>query len=297
MSAEAVAKLRQLWEKLTFAQVHRVIAREPEDILSITIRLDSGHTEYIVKSNRTADIPEKDRQRANVTWRHYFGFTDKGIYFHKDAYRGLDCDIDLTMDFSKWANHDDSYDKPKTGSLIAGEVIETPKGKRFKRWFHCRPEFKFLVDIVRKGTTLTEDELARKLVTKSYPDRYWAIARLVLFDNIQAFVDELKPIDWGKEGEGDTRPLHPAHGMHTGDVMPSGEHLTVNHRGMYLPKNTPQYVHEISCTLNTPSWWSEFERLAAAQGLKHNHPAWGGVCNACEAEKVEREPSWLRGNY
>ncbi len=286
MSAEAVATLRQFWGKLTFAQVNRVIAREPEDVLSIIVYRDDGHISYYAKHNRISDIPEQDRRKTRVAWRHYFGFTDEAVYFQKDNYHGLDCDIDLTMNWSRWGNHTGGFDKPAVGSLICGEVIETPMGKRFKRWFDCRPEFKLLVDIVLNGTTLAENELGRQLVTKDYPDKYWAIARLVLFDNVQAFVDELKPVDWEKE---DTRPLHPAHGMFLGGVMlSSGERLIVNHRGMYLSKGVAEYVHEISHYLNAPRWWEEFKRLATEQGLQHSHPAWGGVCNACEAEWIER---------
>lgn len=285
MSAEAVAKLRQLWGKLTFARVNRVIAREPEDVLSITVHSDDGHIAYWVKSNRPSDIPEQDRRRARISWRHYYGFTDEGIYFQKENYHGLDCDIDLSMDWSNYGNHTGGFDKPKVGSLIGGEVIDTPRGKRFKRWFYCRPEFKLLVDIVLNGTTLTEEELGRKLVTADYPDKFWAIARLVLFDNVQAFVDNCKPVDWEKE---DTRPLHPAHGMFSGSVMfPSGERLTVSHRGMFLPKGTVEFVHNMSYRLNTPRWWEEFKRLSADQGVKHSHPAAGGWCHACEAERVE----------
>lgn len=284
MSAEAVATLRQLWGKLIFARVNRVIAREPEDVLSITVYNDGGHVAHSVKSNRTSDIPEQDRRRSRIAWRHYFGFTDEGIYLQMSDYHGLDCDIDLTMDWSHWGNHRGGFDKPEIGSLIGGEVADTPKGKRFKRWFDCRPEFRLLVDIVLNGTTLTEDELGRRLITKDFCDKYWAVARLVLFGNVQAFVDELKPVDW----ENDTRPLHPAHGMFTGSVMfPSGDRLTVNHRGMSLPKSTAQYVHEMSYRLNEPRWWKEFNRLAAEQGLHHSHPQWTGMCNACEAERIE----------
>lgn len=284
MSAEAVATLRHLWEKLTFARVNRVIAREPEDVLSITVHRDDGHIAYWVKSNRPSYIPEQDRRRTRIAWRHYFGFTDEGVYFQKENYHGLDCDIDLTMDWSTYGNHTGGYDKPEVGSLIGGEIIDTPKGKRFKRWFDCTPEFKLLVDIVLNGTALTEEELGRKLVTAGYPDKYWAIARLVLFDNSQAFVDNCKSVDWQKE---DTRPLHPAHGMFSGKVMfPSGERLTVEHRGMWLSKGTAEFVHNISYRLNTPSWWDEFKRLTAEQGVKHDHPAMGGLCHACEEERV-----------
>lgn len=287
MSAEAVAKLQQLWGKLTFARVNRVVAREPEDVLSITVYGDNGHITCTIKSNRTSDIPEKDRRRTRVAWRHYFGFTDDGIYFQNENYHGLDCDIDLTMDWSNWGNHIGSFDMPEVGSFIGGEVIDTPKGKRFKRWFCCRPEFKLLVDIVLNGTTITEEDLGRQLVTVGYPDKYWAIARLVLFNNVQAFVDNCKPIDWEKKE--DVRPLHPAHGMFSGDVMfPSGDRLTVNHREMYLSKGTAEFVHNISYRLNTPSWWEEFKRLTTEQGIKHGHPVMLDWCHACEAERVER---------
>lgn len=283
MSAEAIATLKQLWGKLTFSRVNRVIAREPEDVLSITVHKNDGHTDYIIKSNRTSDIPKADRYRTSIAWRHYFGFTDEGIYFQKDNYHGIDCDIDLTMDFSNYGNHTGGFSKPAAGSLIAGEVIDTAKGKRFNRWFECMPEFKLLVDIVLNGTSDSEEELGRKLVTAGYPDKYWAIARLVLFGNVQAFVDNCKARDWEKE---DTRPLHPAHGMFSGSVMfPFGKRLTVTHRGMYLSKNTPEFVHEISYRLNTPKWWDEFKRLSDEQGVKYSHSDFGGWCHACEAER------------
>jgi hypothetical protein len=288
MSAKAIATLQQLWGKLVFTQVNRVVAREPEDILSITVHKNDGHTDYVINSNRTSDIPEKDRHRTRIAWRHYFGFTDEGIYFQMEDYHGLDCDIDLTMDFSNYGNHNGGFDKPEIGSLIAGEITETPKGKRFKRWFYCSPEFKLLVDIVMNGTAFTEDELGRKLITAGYPDKYWAIARLALFDNAQAFVDNCKPFDWDKKES--TCPLHPANGMFSGSVMfPSGEGLKVTHRGMYLSKGTAEFVHEISYRLNTPDWWTEFKRLASEQGIKHNHPNFGGYCHACEAERHEIE--------
>lgn len=278
MSAEAIATLRKLWEKLTFARVKRVIARVPEDVLSISIHDDLGHIDRWVESKRPSDIPRQDLHRARVSWRHYFGFTEEGIYFQKDDYHGLDCEIDLTMDFSHYGNHTGGWDKPTIGSLIAGEVIDTPKGKRLKRWFDCRPEFKLLVDIILNGTDLSEEELGRRLVTDRYPDTYWAISRLVIFDNVQAFVDEIKPFD--------DRAEHPAHGMFSGTVMfPSGKRLTVDHRGMWLPKMVAEYVHLISYRLNEPQWWVEFKRLAAEQHLGHEHSALGGYCAACEAER------------
>lgn len=264
MSAVALATLRKLWEKLTFARVKRVIAREPEDVLAISVFPSSGGHPRDLEFHRMADVPEKDQARARVSWRHYFGFTDTGVYFQKDNYHELDCDIDLTMDFSNWGNHTGGWDKPEIGSLIGGEVVDTPKGKRFNRWFTCRPELKFLMDIVRNGTALPEDELGRKLLADNYPDKYWAIARLVFFDNVQAFVDNFKGFDH--------LPPHPAHGMSLGVSSYSGEPIIVQHRGMYLSKDTAQYLHEISWQLGEPRWWQEFKRLTAEQGIRHEPP-------------------------
>lgn len=259
MSAEAIATLRGIWEKLSFGRVKRVIAREPEDILSISIHHDNGHVAYSIKSNRTADIPEADRRRARVAWRHYYGFTEEGAYFQKDDYHGLDCDIDLTMDWSQYGNHMGGYDKPEIGSLICGEVVDTSKGKRFERWFSCRPEFKLLVDIVMNGTTLTEEELGRQLVTADYPDKYWAIARLVLFDNVEAFVEDIQSLD------AESRSPHPAYGLPSGAVLPSGEKLIVGHRGMWLSVNAMMFVHTLSIQLNEPRWWEMWQRLTIGE--------------------------------
>ncbi|HEY4483896.1 MAG TPA: hypothetical protein VI752_01805 [Candidatus Paceibacterota bacterium] len=266
MSAAAVERLRQLWEKLTFAQIKRVVAKEPEDILFISIRRKGGHTEYL-KSNRTADIPKADRDQATISWRHYFGFTKGDIYFQQSDYCELDCDIDLTMDWGRLGNHHNGFEKPEMRVLICGEVMKRTKGDRFNKWFVCPPEFKFLVDIVLNGTTLTEAELRPKLETSRYPDKYWAIARLVLFDNVQAFVDDCKYKRWEGSEEQDK---------------------------MWLPKATAQYIHEMSHQLNTPMWWEEFKRLAAEQGVDHDHPASGGFCYACKAERADEDYYYSR---
>lgn len=290
MSAEAVAVLRQLWGKLTFAQVDRVIAREPEDVLWIEVprilTTDDGlmlpsHAEYHIESNRTKDIPEKDRWRARVHWRHYYGFTNEGVYFRADDYVKIDYDIDLTFDFGppNVLNHTGGrYSKPEVGSLICGEVITTPKGKRFARWFHCEPAFKLFYDIVMSGTTLSEKEVAPQLMIDGFPDLLFAAARLAIFDNVQAFVDSLK--------EFESQPPHPADGTPYGKFY-GPKQFVVQHRGMWLSKNVAEYVHEISHQLHEPRWWEEFQRLATEQGIKYSHPALGGWCNACEAERIE----------
>lgn len=290
MSAEAVLKMRQLWGKLIFARVNRVIAREPEDVLSIEVSkilttkdgfmLPSG-PEYIIRSNRTKDIPDKDRWRASIAWRHYYGFTDTGVYFQSDDCLKIDYDIGLTFDFGppRVLNHiTGKFTKPENGSLICGEIKKTQKGRRFARWFHCDPAFKYLYDIVMKGATLSEKEIAPKLLTDDHPDVFFAVARLVIFDNVQAFVDLLK--------EYKERPPHPAEGVSYGRFYGAKQHV-INYRGMMLRRTggAAEYVHEISHNLREQRWWEEFKRLAIEQGLDYSHPPYGGWCNACEAER------------
>ncbi len=268
MSAEAIAYLRQIWGKLTFAKVNRVIAREPEDVLYINIPRTQtgpsgyvlfGHTDYTIDSKRTADIPQRDLWKAKVSWRHYYGFTDDGVYFQKADYCKLDLDVSITLDWGEWGNHRGGWSKPEIGSLIAGEVTEGTRGKRFTRWFICPPQLKVLIDAVLYGTTMNENELATKLVGSDFPDTYWAIARLVLFDNVQAFVDDLK----------DPRPTHPCFGMeYVGEGHPINGLSKVYWSGMYLMKNAAQYVRDISQVES--DWWTKFCQLAEAQGVYYS---------------------------
>lgn len=298
MSAEAIAKLRKLWEKLSFARVSRTIAREPEDVLSIDIpnieTTDEGlmirnHDLMSIDSNRTKDIPEEYRWCARVAWRFYYGFTDHGVYFNMDGYNELDTNVDSTLNFSNWANHMGGYEKPPVGTLIAGEVVDGPKGKRFDKWFVCPPELQLLITIVRKGTTLTEEELAEKLLTSGFPDTLWAIARLFLFDNVKAFLDNFA----------EERPRHPHLGKeytskgYFGDKKPK-----VNWSGMYLPEEEGQFVHKLSYDFE-PRWWEEFKRLVNERGWSQwEHPRFGGFCSACATEEADKRdqrnnPNWL----
>ncbi len=164
MSAAAIAKVRQLWEKLQFARVTRTVAREPEDVLSIHVHRPSGHEHngqpyYLgnpehVRSNRISDVKPEDRPHARVAWRHFYGFTTENIYFQRDNYCELDFDIDLTADFSSWGNHMGGHDKrPQNGDLIAGTVVNTPQGKRFTKWFILTPQLRFLIELVRAEET------------------------------------------------------------------------------------------------------------------------------------------------
>lgn len=278
MSAEAIAVLRKLWGKLEFARVERVIAREPEDVSMIVTERKLGFPKYHYNEKRLSDIPEEERPYAKIYWRHFYGFTDNGIYFQNDDNHGLDCEFNLTMDWSELGNHVHTSTKPPLGAWICGEVVNTPNGKRFKKWFNYGPQFKLLHEMVMNGVTLSEQDLGRELLVKNpseQPDTFWAIARLVLFDNVQAFVNMLRPSEeWDP---------HPAHGTNM-EPMRHGTQWTLQHRGMYTTNGASQFVHEISYRLNELRWWEEFNRLAEKQGLRHGHPAEGGWCHACDAE-------------
>lgn len=291
MSAEAQARLQQVWEKLHFAHVKRTIARDPEDVLSIDFYKDEGswpsglpklgHLETDSRRyRRVSDVPESLRHRASVAWRHYYGFTEDGIYFQKDDYHGLDLDIDLTMTWSRWGNHTGGWERPEDGQLICGEVIETAKGKRFTKWFVCDEAFRLLVEVIRGDVMLGEEELGRRLLTDDYPDKFWAIVRLVLFDNVQAFVDECKLTAMRWDSDADRSfARHPAAGM------VYGKHgFECGERGMYLAKNTSEFVHLMSHRFDHPQWWQEFLCLTSEQGVAHNHPGLGGFCEACDDE-------------
>jgi hypothetical protein len=301
MSAVAIATLQKLWEKLSFHTITRVIAREPEDVLFISIKYGPFTTEdgcvmYLNNQltsdfKRWSDVPAGLRERAEVSYRHYYGFTSDNIMFRNDDYVELDLSIDLTCDFSRWGgNHTGGkFKRPRVGQTIAGTTEETPKGRRFKQWFVCSPELRVLIELVKQGhNNLSENELACRMMTNDYPDAYWAIARLVFFDNIQAFVDQCKP-----EEQND----HPCKGKRYGQYY-GPKQMVINHTGMYLPKgNTAEYVHELSCRLNEPKWWEEFQRLAKEQGVEHDHPVYGGLCHACEAEKQKDPDYWLSRSY
>lgn len=276
MSAEAIAKVQRLWEKLSFHRVKRVIAREPEDILYIEVTEDTGHSRTLNGIKRTQDIPQELRSRAKVVWRHYYGFTEDNVFFHNNDYCELDTDIDLTLEFSGWGNHHSGeFKQPAIGQLIAGEVIDTEKGKRLHQWFTVDKPLKLLIDLVRAGgTNLSDDYLGRHLVTHGWPDKYWAIARLLFHDNVQAFVDQALPHE--------KLPQHPAHGIVTGYTS-SGKPLTVGHRGMWLSQGHLKWLHVMSYRFE-PKWWEIFKNLTGA--TKHEL-ALGDWCAACQAEREE----------
>lgn len=296
MSAEAIAKLQGIWEQLVFARVRRTIAREPEDVLSIEIQEVMGYTpddnvpilgstERWVMSRRLSDIPAKDRWRARIHWRHFYGFTDDGIYFQLQDARQLDLDILLTCDFgTTFMNHEGS-DRPKPGDWICGTVIETEHGKRFDRWFILTPELRSLITLIRAGKTrMSEAELAPLLISSGYPDTLWALVRLVMFDNVQAFVDQHRGI----------KETHPCFGRSYGPTFHNGSRRRVDWTRMWLSVPPVQFVHGLSHLLDTAAWWETWKNAfggnASCSGIL------SGTCLGCQ-EEARRERPWAPDYY
>lgn len=290
MSAAAVEKLQQIWKKLEFAFVKRVIAREPEDVLGITFydykEIDQDYWARLETGNfalrRSAEIPAEDRWRTEVQWRHYYGFTSNGIYFQKDGCCRLDVDILLTLDFGLYGNHCDiGWQKPEPGVWIAGEVIMTPKGKKFNQWFVCSPEFLALYTAVMNGKAPTKlSVFAQKLVTDdttSY-DAYITLAALVLFDDIETFVNMLD----------NEQPeiTHPCHGQPFGKrflVTPDKAiRNKVGWNHIRIPNTTvSNYVHSMAHLLD-PNWWTTFTEMAKKRNSNYSHSD-PYYCAGCEA--------------
>lgn len=290
MSADAIARVRKLWEKLTFARVGRTIVREPEDVSSVEVRHLIGHDKdgmpiyhgnsRYLGSCRLSDIRPEDRPHATIAWRYFYGFTDEDVYFSLDGYCELDFDIDFTADFSRWGNHTAGFrNRPCDGDWIAGTVIDTRYGKRFDKWFILTPELRFLIELVRAGETgLKDEEIAGRLLVNGFPDVLWAFARLVMFDNVQAFVDNHR---------NEERLPHPCAGQKYGDRAYNGAQMLVDWRGMYLSKSDSYVVHVLSRRFE-PKWWEEYK--AAFGGNPPACVGHGGLCPACDAERRESDP-------
>lgn len=289
MSAEAIAIVQKLWEQLVFARVQRTIAREPEDVSWVSLKTLIGHSSEgvpvfnggtFVHSGRPSAIPRDELWKYEVVWRHYFGFTTNDTYFQCDGYRELDFAISLTADFGNWGNHTGGgFKRPKNGDWIAGVVVDTSRGKRFDKWFILTPELRFLIELVRRGrTSLDEASLAKRLLTNGYPDVLWAFARLVMFNNVEAFID--------------LKAQHPCYNQPYGETFHNGSQFRVDWSGMYLPMNAPNYVHTASYRFGTPSWWERYK--AAFDGAPPECVGFGGLCDACEAERRAADPHYGR---
>jgi hypothetical protein len=308
MSAEAAAKLRELWGQLQFFTVDRTIAREPEDVSYINIykptdsKWPNGEpvfndTEPPNEYKRFSQVPKKDRWRARVIWRYFYGFTVEGIRFDSDHHNTLNWFFGSKglLDFNPGYVAHGIYDRPAAGQLICGIVEDTEKGQRLAKWFVCDEAFRLLVTAVREGTEHTEEELGRLLITDGFPDRYWALARLVLFDNVQAFVDCLVTRGAGRPtgrfrvpGYLDIYSIEVSPIAHPAWAMPHGLYqLRVDWTGMFLGTGYDQFVHELSYTLGEPHWWEQLLQIAPFYKTEHLRRR-SDRCYACQIEKLQR---------
>lgn len=287
MSSYAIEKLQRIWGKLEFARIERVIAREPEDILSITIydykkichgfwdRQEVGR----IEPRRLTNIPDEDRWCTEATWHHYHGFTHDGIYFQKSGCHNLDVDLFYTLDFGLAGNHCDvGWQKPKPGSWIAGLTVMTPEGKKFDQWFVCSPEFLALYTAVMNGKAPSKlDDFARKLVTDdtAWHDTYIAIAALVLYDDVKFFVDMLDHYT----------KVHPCNNQPFGQKFLIAAKKTTRNRVWWGHLHVPHYdastyVHSMAYLLE-PNWWTTFTEMAKERNLSYNHSS-ASYCAGCQ---------------
>lgn len=315
MSARATERLRKLWEHLSFFTVSEVMARQPEDVLYIELRKPpigsyaNGEKLYngIYRRDEVPgsadfrtlnDVPAHLREDARIVWKRFTATTQEGVSFTNDAFRELDFIHDATLDFETRSNHTYRPRLPVSGELICGTTTGSGKGA-LGRWFFCDDAFQLLVTSVRNGPSHSEEELGRMLLTEGYLDTYWALARLALFDNVQAFVDAIAAGSPARTAgqlfmghpvpESDPaaarRVRHPAHGRIHGRTK-------VDWNGMHLDLELSRFVHEVSHLLE-PAWWEEFLTLTDAQEVDHAHPGLGGTCKAC----IAADPDWYTNGF
>lgn len=315
MSTRATERLRDLWEPLSFFTVSSVTARQPDDVQYIELRkppigtFANGEKMYNgiyrpdeVPGSRDfralSDVPDHLRHNARIVWKQFAADTQEGVTFTYDAYRKLDFTVEMTLDFEEPSSHPYCPRLPEPGELICGTITGSGP-KALDRWFFCDEAFRLMVNSVRNGPSHGETELGRLLLTDGFPDTYWALARLALFDNVQAFVDALAAGSPARtvgqlfmghaipDGDPDAtrKARHPAHGSVRGRTR-------VDWSGMYLGVDPSRFVHEASHLLE-PTWWKQFLALAEAQGVTHAHPALGGICNACMAA----DPDWNTNGF
>ncbi|MGY3056140.1 hypothetical protein ACVWZD_000384 [Streptomyces sp. TE3672] len=315
MSTRATEQLRELWEPLSFFTVSNVTARQPEDVQYIELRKPpigtyaNGEKMYNGTYRRDeipgsgsfqtlSDVPEHLRADARIVWKRFTAATLDGVTFSYDAYRKLDFIYNVTLDFEEPSNHPYCPRLPEPGELICGTITGSDT-KVLDRWFFCDEAFRLLVTSVRNGPSHSETELGRRLLTEGFPDTYWALARLALFDNVEAFVDALAagsparttgqlfmghPIP-DSDPHVARKVRHPAYGSVRGRIK-------VDWSGMYLGVDLSRFVHEASHLLE-PTWWKQFLTLTETQGIAHAHPELGGICRACMAA----DPDWYTNGF
>ena len=217
------------------------------------------------------------------------GQTTAGTWFRHDGYEPIilaENDLYSRFQFGEGGGvprHMWSGEAPAEGELICGDPVGPAGSKRLRSWFKADDRVLKFIDVILNGTSLSERELATHFIGSD--DHYWALLRLVLFDNLEVFSwlqheGTIKPRDMEP---GDEVLAHPAFGteyFHSGDFG-----LSVNWHGMKLPTTVSEYVHTLSWRLETPGWWEAYKTLLGSDLIACvPHPVNGRVCRACLAE-------------
>jgi len=91
----------------------------------------------------------------------------------------------------------DEFHIPAAGDILMGKTVENKQqatgrvGLRYGRWYPSMNALCSLFRMVRCGTSKTEAQLSHelRLPNGEHRDQLWAIARLILFGNVQVFAD------------------------------------------------------------------------------------------------------------
>ena len=293
MSNQALQNLRVLWQNLVveeIAQSHH----EPKDVISVMVGYDPWRpftedpkcVEYQQWRNigtRPEDASGLPADRVEVHYQSFFGFTKSGTYFHYDQQHWMDFRTP-TLELLPALNWPPPG-KPEPGDLIVGQVLEQAGGKAFIRWSRCSQQLAQLIRLIRQPRSSlaeSENDLAKLLITDEFytrdtlarqADTYWAIARLVLLDNLKAFADNDLTFS--------ERPEHPCAGQPYGRLH-GPVPRTVHHRGMELSGGGGRFVHQLGHVLQEPEWWPRFKQL-----LEVEQPSWSTSHHDCPACSVD----------
>ena len=294
MNTQALATLQDMWKDLTFHTVDTVTARQPQDVLSINIRqrMNANYPDGKPMYNgwdhtphkTMADVPPEQREDADIWWKDWNATTTDGTTFTMRTHNRLD--FQITPDLTWRTDVDTYFGLPEPGTTICGIT----DGHTLTKWFAVDPPLKLLIAAVQAGRIdHTEDELARLMLSHDagYPDTYFAIARLLFFDNIQAFIDDLiHPYPTHHSARNRTLSTHPAHGT----TYAGG--WKVDWKGMWLPDSADMYLHNLAYTLGQPQWWETFQDMCEDQGVYYDHEYPGRYCRACHRSRPQEENPW-----
>ncbi len=124
---------------------------------------------------------------------------------------------------------------------------------------------------------MKDEDIAPWLLVDGFPDVLWAFARLMLFDNVHAFVNDHRQ----------TKVAHPCAGLRYSKPAYNGTQRRVDWKDMFLSKSPTYFVHVLSHRFE-PKWWQEYRQAFA--GSPPACVGLGGLCPACDAEDKARDP-------